>query len=215
LVTIVSRRAVLLPVLWITAGFGVSIALETAGQVAAERPARERELLNSERIERRFGNYGIELLESDATFRVSNLYSTEAGTRICRTFAVVRYPDAIAPAFAAEHAAILGGGSIGAVFAASGWTVEKFHRHYGRLTATDKVAALMEIAPGTALATHVYALDVVKGGARFHYATIVEVHHPAYLTADDLPAIYGEVPSGNDDAATASMLEAAATKMRR
>jgi hypothetical protein len=213
LATIIGRRAALLPLLWITAGFGLSLALEAASQATAERPNPAPELLNSERIERTFGNYGIQVLESDAMFRVSNLYSAEGGTNICRTFAIVRYPDTIAPAFATEHAAILVGGSIGAVFAANGWTVQKFHRHYGHVPATAKVAELMHIAPETALALHVYALDVVKGGARFHYAAIVEVHHPAYLTADDLPAIYGKVRD-DIDAETQSMLDAAAAKMR-
>src|SRR5690606_34722880 len=52
----------------------------------------QRELLNSERIERRFGSYGIDVLQSDGRYRVSNLYSVHDGAKICRTFAVVAYP---------------------------------------------------------------------------------------------------------------------------
>ena len=210
----ISPRPARLPVLWITCGLILLVAIEAFGQAGTARAAREPELLNSQRIERTFGSYGIEVLESDTRIRVSNLFSTEGGIRVCRTFAVVRYPDSIAPAFAAEHAAILGGGSIGAVFAASGWTVEKFHRHYGRVLATSRVATLMQVAPETALAIHVYALDIVKDGVRFHYATIVEVHHPVYLTTADLPVIYGPLPQGDVDADTRSMLDIAAAKMR-
>ena len=156
--------------------------------VVAGQPA---ELLNSERIERVFGSYRIAVLESGAEVRVSNLYSVEGAREICRTFAVVRYPAAVAPAFATEHAAIVAGGSIGAVFAAAGWRVEKTHLHYGTVRAQGHAAALMSLAPGVELAAHVYELTVVKNDARHRYATIVEIHHPDYLQLEDLPEIYG------------------------
>ena len=40
----------------------------------------------------------------------------------------------------------------------------------------------MRIAAGTPLAEHVYVLDVVKDGRAIEYATLVEIHHPDYLT---------------------------------
>ena len=48
-----------------------------------------RPLLNSERIERKFGSYGIDVLRNDDAVRMSNLYSLRDGEKICRTFAVV------------------------------------------------------------------------------------------------------------------------------
>ena len=178
----------------------------------SEAPAG-RELLNSERIEQRFGSYGIEVLESGAAYRVSNLYSLEGAQKICRTFAVVRYPETVAPEFALEHQRILAGGSIGAVFSAAGWRVEKRHLYFGTLTATRRVAELMGIVAGTALATHVYVLDVVKDDHRFQYAAIVEIHHPDYLRAADLPAIYGPAdPAGRTELVT-TMLTVAKAKM--
>ncbi len=75
-----------------------------------------RPLLNSERIERVFGSYGLEVLESDGQIRLSSLYSLEGRRRVCRTFAMVLFPAEIDPRIAAEQAEIAAGGSIGAVF---------------------------------------------------------------------------------------------------
>ena len=47
--------------------------------------ATETVLLNSERVEQRFGNYGIDVLASEAGLRRSSLYSVEKDGRICRT----------------------------------------------------------------------------------------------------------------------------------
>jgi hypothetical protein len=168
-----------------------------------------RELLNSERIERTFGSYGIEVLESDATIRVSNLYSLEHGERVCRTFAVVRYPAVVDPEFAAEHAAIVAGQSIGATFAAGGWTVVKTHRYFGEVDTTPRLAALMGGVTESRLAMHVYELDIVKDGARYQYAAIAEVHHPDYLDLAEVRGIYGAgvAPPAEPDAAVRRLLE--------
>lgn len=152
------------------------------------QPARE--VLNSERIAATFGNYAIEVLEQTDGYRVSNLYSVAGGEKTCRTFAVVRYED-LDPRVSAEHAAIAAGGSIGAVFAAAGWDVRKTHLRYGEALATPGLASLMRVAEGTKLATHVYALDVAKAGRTIAYAALVEIHHPDYLTVEDLRVIYG------------------------
>jgi hypothetical protein len=162
-----------------------------------------RELLNSERIEQAFGSYGIDVLKSDASLRISNLYSDSGGTKVCRTFAVVRYPSDVDPRFAAEHAAILAGASIGATFASGGWTVVKTHRYLGEVAATPRLASLMGRIGVERLAVDVYELDVVKNGARLEYAAIAEVHHPDYLGLGDLERIYdpfGMVPRSPDRA---------------
>ena len=39
---------------------------------------------------------------------------------------------------------------------------------------------------------HSYVFEVRKGDSVFDYATITERHHPRYLTAADLKAIYAE-----------------------
>jgi hypothetical protein len=164
-----------------------AIGLALASLAPAEEP---RELLNSERIAAAFGSYGVEVLEQDDALRVSNLYSVADDGRTCRTFAVVQYGP-VAAELEDEHAAIVAGGSIGAVLSAAGWEVRKTHLRYGRLEATARLATLMRVPPGTPLAVHVYALDVAQPSRTLEYATLVEIHHPDYLTNDDLLEIYG------------------------
>ena len=112
-------------------------------------------------------------------------------------FALVRYAQPIDAALSKEHAAIVAGGSIGAVFAAAGFEVRKTHLRYGERDASPTVAQLMRVEAGTPLAEHLYVLDVVKDGRVFEYAALVEIHHPAYLSVAQLSAIYGAI----DDAA--------------
>lgn len=176
---------------WMPAALVIVAAVLAAYLGIAPRSESAAPLLNSERIEQRFGSYGIDVLESDGGVRVSNLYSLEDGRKVCRTFAVVLYPAEVDPRYAAEHAAILAGGSIGAVFKQHGWTVTKKNLYFGTLTATPKVAALMHDEPGRSLAVHVYGLSVTRGDTTLPYVTIAEVHHPDYLTLDEVRSIYG------------------------
>lgn len=179
----------------------------------AARLAAQQEIpLNSERIEMRFGSYGLEVLEQDAELRVSNLYSEADGAKVTRTFAVVTYPERLDPSFAAEHEAILAGGSIGAVFAAGGWLVHKRNRFIGTTSATETLRAMMQEPDAAELATHVYLLEVERGGQRFDYALITEIHHPDYLSAREIAAIYGPVPELS--AAAQRALDAALAQAR-
>jgi hypothetical protein len=195
------------------------LAAASAG-VRAQAPSAAgpvgRELLNSERIEARFGSYGIEVLQSDGHVRVSNLYSGSGDARICRTFAAVRYPQVVDAAFADEHAAILAGQSIGATFVAHGWTVVKSHRYFGTLPAGKRVDRLMGGVGAMPLAVHVYTLEIERGGEHFEYAGIAEVHHPDYLRLADLRRIYAadiDWPTPVDDW-TAEMLALTVERMR-
>jgi hypothetical protein len=187
-------------------------AAAIAGTLAATGQPGGRELLNSERIAARFGSYGLEVLDSSAGARVSNLYSSEAEGRVCRTFAIVRYPNDIAPELAAPHAAILAGGSMGATLLAAGWQVRKRHLYFGEVAATATVAALMHVAPGTPLAEHAYVLDVEKDGRVLPYAALVEIHHPDYLGESDLTAIYGMPSGAGREALLKSLLDMAAVR---
>jgi hypothetical protein len=167
-----------------------------AAPLLGQAPGRE--LLNSERIEAAFGSYGVEVLEQDDRVRVSNLFSLAGEERTCRTFAVVRYAPSMDPIVGSEHAAIVAGGSIGAVFSAQGWEVRKTHLSYSQREASPRLASLMRVAVGTPLAEHVYALDVVKDGRVVEYAALVEIHHPVYLDVKDLAEIYGPVDGGRE-----------------
>ncbi len=156
--------------------------------------------LNSERIARKFGSYGIEVVENTDNIRVSNLYSMEANGAVCRTFAVVGIGDEIDPSFAAEHTQILEGASIGAVFKRAGWRIEKRHQYIGNMAIgkqAARIAALMRLKPPATLAVHIYMLTISKRGSSFDYAMIAEVHHPEYLTVAVLWAMYGNEYSGD------------------
>jgi len=181
--------------------------------VAVAQPA-PRDWLNSERIAATFGSYGVAVLEQNDAVRISNLFSGAGEERTCRTFAVVRYADRVDPALRPEHAAIVAGGSIGAVFAAQGWEVRKTHLHYGERLASAKLAALMHVAVGTPLAEHVYVLDVVKDGRAIEYAALVEIHHPDYLAVANLPAIYGSPDNDIRRELVATLLATATERVR-
>jgi hypothetical protein len=158
------------------------------------------ELANSDRIRLKFGNYGIEIVENGDRIRVSNLFSTAAGVKTNRTFAVVMYPAVIEPAFSKEHEAIIGGQSIGIVFKENGWLIDKHHQYIGELEAFSDMSAVQavfgdigEVRP----VIHVYSLMIKKNNAQFHYASIAEVHHPDYLGLKELKAIYGKEIDGD------------------
>jgi hypothetical protein len=169
-------------------------ACAAPGVKLASRPDARREPLNSERIEQRFGSYGVEVLESDARLRVSSLYSLEGGRRVCRTLAVVVFPAVVDPAVAAEHRRILAGASIGVVFAESGWAIDKRQRLLGEVAGPgpeDRLRGLMGVADSRRLAVDVYAFTASRSGRTVAYATIAEVYHPDYLGLADLRALYG------------------------
>jgi len=190
---------------------GLAVALG----VSAQQPSGSaRELLNSERIAQTFGSYDLEILTSTPALRVSNLFSTHAGRQICRTLAVAVFPERTDPAIAAEHAAILGGGSIGATFVDGGWRVLKTHRYVGEIDSTPKLEALMGgIEPGR-LTVHVYTLSVSDGKRRIDYATMAEVHHPDYLQSAALREIYGIVGASDADSAIEDILAIVTAQIR-
>ncbi len=201
--------------LWLlTAAAGCSITPDndTAEQL--------RPLLNSERIQLKFGSYGIDVLESGSEIRVSNLYSLDDDQKITRTFAVVQYPATVDPRFAQEHQVILNGGSIGAVFKRNGWSVIKRHLYFGEVEESTDYAGIYRLMGNIdpiELAVHVYELAVRKNDTQLSYARIAEVHHPAYLAFDELRRIYPQlfdellVKSGSTD----GFLETITHKMKR
>lgn len=169
-------------------------------------PAREAALdavvpLNSERIEARFGSYGIEVVKAEGELRVSNLHSGPPGDTTTRTLAVVLLPGRVDPRLAGEHQAIIAGGSIGAVLRESGWTVRKHHLWFGELTGRPewgRLWSMLRIAPQN-LAVHVYELEAAGTGEPIPYATIAELHHPDYLPLDDLTALFPSASTHRQD----------------
>jgi hypothetical protein len=151
------------------------------------------EALNSERIERRFGSYGIEVLGQGGNIRRSSLYSTHGGVDICRTYAIVEFVDDNAVYSTDIHSKVVGGASIGATFKADGWDILKKTFYVGNISlpaAGNTITDLMQLDSVTELAVHAYELHIEKAPASIHYATIIEVHHPEYLEAGDLRELY-------------------------
>ena len=155
--------------------------------------AAEPILLNSERIQRKFGSYGIDVLASEAGLRRSSLYSMESGRHVCRTYAVVRFAEQLDERYGTEHAEVLAGNSIGATFKAHGWKLHKQTVHIGVLqlpAGNSALSELMQIDGGQELAMHVYQLLLVRDDQVFDYAMIMEIHHPEYLAHEDLFTLY-------------------------
>ncbi|MGI9272051.1 MAG: hypothetical protein ACR2QT_09770 [Woeseiaceae bacterium] len=165
--------------------------------------AYEPEALNSERIENRFGSYGIEVLSHSAGIRRSSLYSYDDDQQICRTYAVVQFEDDSTPRVAEAHASVLAGQSIGATFKSTGWKIKKSTVHVGHLPSVEpshSIGTLMQLKEPTDLGIHAYKLILEKDAQSMNYATIVETHHPEYLSVEELNSLYGdEVESHLDE----------------
>ena len=151
------------------------------------------ESLNSERIERRFGNYGIEILKQDHSIRRSNLYSTHDGVRICRTYAIVDFVDSNLVHASEVHSKVIDGASIGATFKADGWDISKDTVYIGEIELPESshpIAELMQLDSAQRLAVHAYELHIEKSATSIHYATIIELHHPDYLDVGQLRELF-------------------------
>ena len=150
-------------------------------------------LLNSERIEQRYGSYGVHVIASDSELRISELFSGDGTQRVMRTLAIVRFIDGQAPAIASLHADIVNGGSIGQVFKSAGWTIRKrslaiCERNLGSADFPELVR--MKISLPANLAIYQYLFQVERGSTLIDYAEITEIYHPDYLRFDDVRRIY-------------------------
>ena len=151
--------------------------------------ATESVLLNSKRIEQRFGSYGVEVLASEAGLRRSGLLSYDGDTATCRTYAVVQFADQLDERFDDAHSRVLAGDSIGATFQEDGWDIRKHTLYIGTMRLPDtatEVGRLMRLTGAHDLALHVYQLVIARDDIELEYATIMEAHHPEYLVEADL-----------------------------
>jgi len=155
--------------------------------------ATETLLLNSERIEQRFGSYGVDVLASEAGLRRSSLFSIANQQRVCRTYSIVRFTDQPDRSYGHEHTKVLEGNSLGQVFRSHGWSIHKQTLHIGSVEVegpASEVCELMRLRGTQVLALHVYQLLLVKNTQVFEYALIIEAHHPDHLSSSDLLEIY-------------------------
>lgn len=155
--------------------------------------------LNSERIEKRFGSYGVEVLASEAGLRRSSLFSFDGDTSTCRTYAVVQFVEQLDERYNDAHSRVLAGNSIGATFKEDGWDVGKRTLFIGTVRLPDfrtSIGELMRLTGAHDIALHVYRLVLARGDTELEYATILEAHHPEYLSAADLQDIFsGAAPA--------------------
>lgn len=151
--------------------------------------ATESVLLNSERIEQRFGSYGIQVLASEAGLRRSSLLSYDGDTATCRTYAVVQFVEQLDERYDDAHSRVLAGDSIGETFRDDGWDLRKHTLYIGTVRLPDtptEVGRLMRLTGAHDIALHVYQLVIVRDDIERDYATIMEAHHPEYLVERDL-----------------------------
>jgi hypothetical protein len=151
--------------------------------------ATESVLLNSKRIEQRFGSYGVEVLASEAGLRRSGLLSYDGDTATCRTYALVQFADELDERYDDAHSRVLAGNSIGATFKEDGWDIRKHTLYIGTVRLPDtatEVGRLMRLTGAHDLALHVYQLVIARDDTELEYATIMEAHHPEYLVEADL-----------------------------
>ena len=155
--------------------------------------ATESVILNSERIEQRFGSYGIDVLASEAGLRRSSLFSYDGHNKTCRTYAVVQFAADADARCNDAHSRVLAGNSIGETFKEDGWNIRKNTLHIGTVRLPDsstEVGQLMRLRGAHDLAVHIYQLVLVRDVNEIEYATILEAHHPEYLTEQDLHDIF-------------------------
>lgn len=155
--------------------------------------ATESVILNSDRIERRFGSYGIDDLASEAGLRRSSLCSYDGDTATCRTYAIVHFEEQIDDRYNDEHSKVLAGDSIGTTFKQNGWNIRKNTLYVGSIRLPEvhtEIAELMKLSGTHDLALHVYQLVLLREKSALEYATIIETHHPEYLSEADLREIF-------------------------
>ncbi len=173
-------------------------ALALASACAGPTP-----ILNSERIIERFGSYGVDVLAKRDDLRVTSLYSGGGVNKTTRTLAVVRFEPATGGPLATAHDEILAGGSIGATLKAHGFYVDKFTLDIDQFeptAANARYLQLMKLEVPASLALHAYRLRArTAAGTSVPYATIIELHHPLYLTQNDLEVVFAKQPAEHAD----------------
>lgn len=150
--------------------------------------------LNSERIAATFGSYNVRVLDATAERRISSLESVEDGRPVTRTLAIVTFEPGATAAVAGLHARIVDGASIGETFRNAGWAIDKTLigiDHVSIPQSAVAMASLMNVSLPITAGLHAYRFNIRKGDVRLRYATIVEIHHPFYLSVADLERIYG------------------------
>tara|TARA_B110000879_G_C11108569_1_gene486369 strand:- start:592 stop:1233 length:642 start_codon:yes stop_codon:yes gene_type:complete len=150
-------------------------------------------MLNSQRILRLFGTYGIEVLYQNDKFRISNLYSSDEDKNTMRTCAFVNFCNPVAPSLLDTHRSIVAGSSMGATLAKNGFKIIKTPIFFGESNLPTEIKTQMNVESASC-AVHVYKMSVLNQNESVvnDYCIISEVHSPSYITCNTLARIYPE-----------------------
>ena len=193
-------KAILLFLLSFCLSACVSISTSTSlkkfeDQIAiAQKPWLQSGLLMSERIEKKFGSFGVEVLSQDEHkgIRLANLYSKEDKNKVTRVIALTKYENPIGKKLMQAHTEILAGGSIGATLAKNGFSIKKQVFFKGKL---DHIPVRLDSLMGSknsSYTTVMYELIAQKGKDSLPYCSITEVYSPQFLTMPELDLIYSD-----------------------
>lgn len=151
-------------------------------------------LLMSERIEKKFGSYGVEILfqNEQQGIRLANLYSKENEHKVTRIIALTKYENSIPDKLIEAHNEILKGGSIGSTLTKHGFLVSKqifFKQDVNNLP--SYVNNLMK-NNSNSYSVVMYQLVAKNQEESLPYCTITEIYSPYFLTMKDLDIIYSD-----------------------
>jgi hypothetical protein len=169
-------------------------------------------------IEKKFGSYGLDVIENNNENRISFLFSngdhyialnkinavkkSTGYKKKYHTLALVSFIDSAK--ISEVHKKIIEGGSVGATFKDYGWSITKDSLLVLELS-RDIHPVIQKWLKSKAyenLAVHVYTLTVKNKTQTIRYAEIIEIHHPDYLSLTKLKDIY-DINSSREQEASA------------
>lgn len=159
-------------------------------------------LLTSERINAKFGSFGVQVLLQDelSNIRFSNLYSLENGEKITRTLALVNFVEKIDPRLKKTHQEILDGASLGATLTKHGFLLQKNIVFTGVFDGLPPQLNAMMKVPNTEFAATIYEVLVKINNDTVPYCTITEIFSPAFVSKTELTSLHQQFNSNpNED----------------
>lgn len=169
----------------------------------AKSPWLQKNLLNSQRIELKYGSYGVDVLAQNDDMRLSNLYSLKDGQKITRTIAYILYQRPLDQKLALAHQQIISGGSIGSTLKAHGFQVKKDFFYLDEIVVPKALQSYLGKEKALAV---IYDLKVDKG-VELPYCTILEIYDGDFLTKAEALKLY-PVQKPEDNAKVTTILNA-------
>lgn len=153
-------------------------------------------ILNSTRIEEKFGSYGVDVMVNDEQMgvRLANLYSKLHEQKVMRTLALVKFVPNIDESLKKAHQEILNGASLGSTLVKHKALVKKKLIYKDKIfNLPKKIYEMMNIYEGP-LPVIIYDLVANIDGRDIEYCTITEVYSPLFLSFSELNTISNQMP---------------------